>query len=164
MNDKAICNTGPIIALSMIDSIDILRHLFEFVAVPEAVHKEILEGGTVNAGLANYRKAKWIKVMKLSNPLDPLLITSLDVGEAAVIGLARELSVNLILIDERKARKIARTVYGLHVIGSVRVLVEAKKRGIIDNVGASILAMRNSGYWISDSIVETALKHAGEKI
>lgn len=104
MNDKAICNTGPIIALSMIDGIDILRHLFEFVAVPEAVHKEILEGGTTNAGLANYRKVKWIKVMRLSNPVDPLLRTSLDAGEAAVIGLARELSVNLVLVDERNGK------------------------------------------------------------
>jgi len=163
MNDKAICNTGPIIALSMIDGIDILRHLFEFVAVPEAVHKEILEGGVTNAGLANYRKVKWIKVMKLSNPVDPLLRTSLDAGEAAVIGLARELSINLVLVDERKARRIARTIYELHVIGSARVLVEAKRRGLIDNVGASIQTMRDGGYWISDSIVEAALKQAGEK-
>jgi len=162
MNEKAICNTGPIIALSMIDGIDILRHLFEFVAVPEAVHKEILEGGTANAGLANYRKAKWIKVVRLSNPVDPLLVTSLDAGEAAVIGLARELGINLVLVDERKARRIARTIYGLHVIGSTRVLVEAKKHGLLDNVGASILAMRDGGYWISDSILEAALKQAGE--
>ena len=28
MNDKLICNTGPLVALSMIDRIDILRHLF----------------------------------------------------------------------------------------------------------------------------------------
>jgi len=164
MNGKAICNSGPIIALSMIDGIDILRHLFEFVAVPEAVHKEILEGGTVNAGLTNYRKAKWIKVMKLSSPLDPLLKTSLDSGEAAVIGLARELNVSLVLIDERKARRIARTIYGLHVVGSARILVEGKKNGIIDNVGASIQAMRLRGYWISDSILEAALKQAGENI
>ena len=99
---KAICNTGPIIALSMIDRIDILRHLFEFIAVPEAVHREILEGGATNIGPANYQKAKWIKVMRLSTPLDPLLITSLDAGEAAVIRLARELSVNIVVIDERK--------------------------------------------------------------
>jgi predicted nucleic acid-binding protein len=162
MNDKAICNTGPIVALSMIDRIDILRHLFEFVAVPEPVHKEILEGGATDAGLANYRKSEWIKVMSLSNPADPLLRTSLDAGEAAVIGLARELSVNLVLVDERKARKIARTIYRLHVIGSARVLVEAKRRGLLDNVGACLQAMRDSGYWIGDSIVDTALKQAGE--
>ena len=162
MNRKAICNTGPIVALSMIDRIDILRHLFEFIAVPETVHKEILEGGATNAGLANYRKVKWIKVITLSNPVDPLLRTSLDAGEAAVIGLARELSVNLVLVDERKARKIARTIYGLRVIGSARVLVEAKRRGLLDNVGASLQAMRDGGYWISDSIVNAALKQAGE--
>jgi predicted nucleic acid-binding protein len=138
MNGKVICNTGPIVALSMIDRIDILQHLFEVVAIPEAVHKEILEGGDINAGLASYRKIKWIKVMTLSNPVDPLLRTSLDAGEADVIGLARELSVNLVLIDERKARRIARTIYGLHVIGSARVLVEAKKHGLLNNVGAAL--------------------------
>ena len=162
MNGKVICNTCPLIALSMIDRIDILRHLFEFVAIPEAVHKEILEGGPINAGLLNYRKAEWIKVVALSKPVDLLLMTSLDSGEAAVIGLARELNANPVLIDERKARKIARTIYGLHVIGSARVLVEAKKRGLLNNVGVALQAMRDGGYWISDSIVDAALKQAGE--
>lgn len=163
MNGKAICDTGPIIALSMIDRIDILRHLFEFIVVPEEVHKEILEGGATNVGLANYRKIKWIKVVALSSPVDPLLRTSLDPGEAAVIGLARELNANFVVIDERKARKIARTVYGLDVIGSARILVEAKRRGLIDNVGSEFQAMRDGGYWIGDSIVNAALKSAGER-
>jgi len=162
MDRQTICNTGPIIALSMIDRIDILPHLFELVAVPEEVHKEILEGGTTHAGLANYRKANWIKVITLSNPVDPLLRTSLDAGEAAVIGLARELGVDLVLVDERKARKIARTIYGIHVIGSARVLVEAKRHGLLDNVGVALRAMRDSGYWIGDSIVDLALRQAGE--
>lgn len=162
MNGKVICNTGPIVALSMIGRIDILRDLFELVSVPEAVHMEILEGGATNAGLAGYRKVNWIKVRTIANPVDPLLRTALDAGEAAVIGLARELSVNLVIIDERKARKIARTIYGLHVIGSARVLVEAKKRGLIDNVNTALRAMRDGGYWIGDSIVDAALKQAGE--
>ena len=163
MNGKAICNTGPLVALSMVNRIDLLQHLFELVAVPEEVHKEILEGGTTSAGLANYRKAKWIKVVKPSNPLDPLLKTSLDVGEAAVIGLAREISVNIVIVDERKARKIARTIYGLNVIGSARVIVEAKKHGLLNNVGAALQSMRDGGYWIGDSIVDIALQQAGEK-
>jgi len=162
MSGKVICNTGPIVALSMIDRIDILRHLFELVAMPEAVNKEILDGGAISVGLASYRKVKWIKVMTLSDPVDPLLRTSLDAGEAAVIALARELSVNLVLIDERKARRIARTIYGLDVIGSARILVEAKKQGLLDNVGAALRAMREGGYWIGDSIVDAALKQAGE--
>ena len=79
-----------------------------------------------------------------------------------MVGLARELGVNLVLIDERKARKIARTIYGLHVIGSARILVEAKRSKLLDNVGAALQAMRDGGYWIGDSIVDAALKQAGE--
>ncbi len=163
MNGKAICNTGPLIALSIIDRIDVLRHLFELVAVPEAVHKEVLEGGITGAGLANYRKVNWIKVVRPAITLDPLLTTSLDSGEAAVIGLAREMNINIVIIDERKARKIARTIYGLHVIGSARVLVEAKRQGLLNNVGAALQSMRDGGYWIGDLIVDLALRQAGEK-
>ena len=32
----------------------------------------------------------------------------------------------------------------------------------MDNVGAAIQAMRDRGYWIGDSIVDVALKQAGE--
>ena len=45
MNAKLISNTGLLIALAIIDHLDILQYLFETVAVPEAVHQEILEGG-----------------------------------------------------------------------------------------------------------------------
>lgn len=162
MNRKIICNTGPLIALSLIDRMDVLRDLFEFVAIPEEVHEEILKGGLQKAGLLNYEKAAWVKVLKLSKPSDALLATSLDLGEAAVIGLARELGVDIVLVDERKARRIARVIYGLQVIGSARILVEAKKRGLLDEVGSALEAMRDQGYRLSDSIIEAARTHAGE--
>lgn len=162
MNGRVICDTGPLIALSLIDHIDILRHLFEVIVIPEVVHQKMLEGGAMNIGVANYQKIKWVKVMPLSNPEDPLLRTLLNAGEAAVIALARELKANFVLIDERKARKIARTIYGLNVTGSARVLVEAKRRTLLNNVGEALQAMRDGGYWISDTIVEEALKQAGE--
>ena len=62
MNGKVVCNTGPIIAFSMINRLDILRGLFKIVVVPKSVHVELMEGGPTNTGLAGYRKADWIKV------------------------------------------------------------------------------------------------------
>jgi len=94
-------------------------------------------------------------------PLDPLLSTILDKGEAAVITLARSSSADIVLIDESKARRIARTIYG-RVIGSARVLVEAKRHGMLDSVAAALQAMREYGYWIHDAIVQYALREAGE--
>ena len=66
------------------------------------------------------------------------------------------------LIDERKTRRIARSIYGLSVFGSARVLVEAKRRGLLENVARALNEMREAGYWIADSIVEEALRRAGE--
>ncbi len=92
-----------------------------------------------------------------------MLQSILDVGEASVIQLAREATVNLVLIDEKKARKVARSVYGLQVIGTARVLVEAKREGLLPEVGEAIRELREGGYWIHDDIVKLALKEAGEE-
>jgi predicted nucleic acid-binding protein len=162
MKGCVICNSGPIIALCVIGRVDLLRRLFEDVIVPEEVHREILEGGRTFAGLKVYERSEWVKVMPVSKALDPLLTTLLDQGEAAVIELARELDPEFVLIDELKARKIARKIYGLAVIGSARILVEAKRRGFLNDVSSELKAMREAGYWVSDAIVDAALRQAQE--
>ena len=161
MKGRLVANTGLVIALASIDRLDILRTFFISVQVPQAVHDEIMQGGSRFIGLATYGRADWIAVVP-DMPLDPLLSTVLDKGEAAVITLARSSSADIVLIDESKARKIARTIYGLRVIGSARVLVEAKRHGMLDNVGAALQAIREYGYWIDDAIVQYALREAGE--
>lgn len=162
MSGTIVSNTGPLIALALIDKLDILSRLFDQVIVPEAVHFELLEGGARQADVAAYQQAQWIKTGKLTASLDPLLDSILDTGEASVIQFARENSIDLVLIDERKGRKIAREIYNLRVIGSARILVEAKRRGHIDNVKEAITDMRQKGYWLHDNIVEAILKEAGE--
>jgi hypothetical protein len=98
----------------------------------------------------------------LGEKRDELLESLLDIGEAAVISLAREQKTPLVLIDERKARKVARDVYGLQTIGTARILVEAKKRQLVPEIASYFQKLRQAGYWIHDSIVQTALREAGE--
>jgi len=163
MNGTVVSNTGPLIALALINRVDVLQSLFAQVIVPEAVHQEILQGGAFRAGLASYRQAHWIKVQSVQSPLDPLLQTVLHIGEASVIQLAREVHAEFVLIDEKKARKIARIIFGLRVIGSARVLIEAKNRGIIESVGNMLELIRGNGYWIHDDIIDLAKRMAGER-
>ena len=54
---EIISNTGPLIALATIDRLDILKNLFGKVVVPEAVHYELLEGGSLQAGTSSYQQA-----------------------------------------------------------------------------------------------------------
>lgn len=162
MSGPIVSNTGPLIALAVIGRLDILKDLFTAVIIPEAVNAEILAGGANLIGLSAYKQASWIEVRQLSQPLDPLLDTVLDSGEASAIQLARECGTDLVLIDERKGRKVARKIYKIRVIGTARVLVEEKHHGILDNVRDAISAMRANGYWLHDSIVNFALQQAGE--
>jgi predicted nucleic acid-binding protein len=55
---------------------------------------------------------------------------NLDKGESEAIVLANNINADLIVIDERKARKIAKDI-GLNVTGTLGILVEAKQKGLI---------------------------------
>ncbi|HWB05420.1 MAG TPA: DUF3368 domain-containing protein [Verrucomicrobiales bacterium] len=93
---------------------------------------------------------------------DPLLIHELDTGEASVIHAARIRGVGQVLIDERKARRIASTVYCLEVRGTCALLVEAKRRSLISTVKPPLEAMRAGGYFIGPMLVAECLRRAGE--
>jgi predicted nucleic acid-binding protein len=86
----------------------------------------------------------------------------LDAGEASVISLSRQLKPDAVLIDEQKARRIARNVYNLPVIGTVSVLLSAKSAGVLERLEPVLNQMRQHGYWIADAIVKEALIRAGE--
>jgi predicted nucleic acid-binding protein len=157
-----VSNTGPLIALSAIDALDLLPRLYERVVIPEEVRKEL---NAAPHGIMRFPFAEttgWLAVQQVSVTVDPLLSTVLDVGEAAVIQLARHLRADAVLIDERKVRKVARSVYQLNVIGTVRVLVDAKRKGLLSSVGSALEEIRRNGYWIHDAIVQRALQKAGE--
>jgi predicted nucleic acid-binding protein len=162
VNGLLVSNTGPLIALAGINRLDILQSLFQEVLVPGEVHQEIIEGGSHGLGLEAYHRANWLQIQPQHTGLDPLLIAVLDKGEAAVIQLARTRQADYLLMDERKGRKIARSTYGLSVVGTAGILVEAKKQALLDRVSHALAQMRENGYYIHDAIVELALQRAGE--
>ncbi len=67
-----------------------------------------------------------------------------------------------VLIDEKKARKIAAIIYQLEVRGTAAVLIEAKKRALISNGGDALAAMSAGGYFIGPQLRAECLKRAGE--
>jgi len=84
------------------------------------------------------------------------------VGEASVIQAAQDLNWNSVLIDERRARRIAAEAYGLEVRGTCAVIIQAKRRGLIPAVRPVIEKMIAGGYYIGPQLQAECIRQAGE--
>jgi predicted nucleic acid-binding protein len=126
-----ISNTTPINYLVLIDQINVLRHLYAHVMIPQAVFGELQDEdtpGKVKAWVASH--PEWLEVRTVSAPLDPML-ASLDVGEREAISLAKEIQADALIIDEPDGREAAKR-QGLRVIGTLRVLYDAAEAGLCE--------------------------------
>lgn len=125
--ESIVVNAGPLIALGRAGAIDIVGRLPIKYVCPLQVRTELDEGA--RSGYPDIR-VPWVEVLPLTAPLDSLAIATLDAGEAAVIQLARERSIDWVCIDDRKGRRAALAM-GLRVTGSLGLLVRAKVVGLV---------------------------------
>jgi predicted nucleic acid-binding protein len=82
------------------------------------------------------------------------------ISEDEAIALAKERDESL-LVDEREARREAQR-QGITVVGSLRVLTEAKHRGIIPQVKPVLDDLIAAGMYVSDVLYQTLLQQIGE--
>lgn len=126
-----ISDTSVITNLIQLNELSLLYHLFEKIIIPAKVYEEL---GKLPAQIDHIDKLGWIEVREISDTdLFNQLLESLDAGEAASIVLALELKADLLIIDEKRGRKIA-TDLGISITGLIGVLVEAKELGFIESV------------------------------
>ena len=162
MLDRAVINAGPLVALSLLDQLDLLPALFAECWVPQTVFNEVTVAGIGKPGAKPLHAADWQGRVRVGPIPDPLLVMELDAGEAEVISLARQLAHCLAVIDERRGRRIAQQVYGLPVKGTAGILVEAQRRGLITGVRSRLLELRAAGYYIADAVIVAACQAVGE--
>ena len=157
-----VCNAGPLIALSIVGQLGLLEKLYSRVLVPDAVFQEIVGAGAGRIGAAEVAAASWLeKIAAVSSP-EPLLAMELGPGEAAVIVAAHRLQSGLVLIDERRARRVAEQAYRLRVKGSAGILVSAKRAGLLAKVRPLLETIAREGYFLSAKLIDRATQEAGE--
>ena len=101
----------------------------------------------------------WITVVN-GVVIDPTL-PEMDAGEAAAISLALKVGARLILLDERKARRIA-TSLELPTAGTLAILLRAKNYKLIPAIQPIIREMQNQGRWFHADLIMHVLNDAGE--
>jgi predicted nucleic acid-binding protein len=147
---KAVTNSTCLIGLERIDRLDILPQVFDTVFAPPAVAKEV------------QTPLDWLRVQAVANSsVVTALRTQMDEGEAEAIALALELEDVLLILDDKKARRVAQQM-GMKVIGTVGMLLRAKRQGVIAEVKPLLLKLTEADFRISQGIVQEALRLSGE--
>jgi predicted nucleic acid-binding protein len=151
-----------LIGLAKIEKLGLLQEVFGKIYIPEEVFREVVERGSKKLGSEIVKEAEWIEWRSVTDKIQVnLLLASLDKGEAEVLGLAKEMKADLLLIDEEKARKGA-VIAGFEVMGIVGLLLVAKNLGLIDKIKPHIEELKRKKFRIGDKIVMEGLKKAGE--
>ena len=124
-----VSDTSPIRALNHLNLLDFLGVIFSQVLVPPAVLAE-LENPRASFEPVDIRRFNFIEIAPAENEeLIQSFLGELQRGESEAIALAVERQA-VLLIDEAAGRAVASRV-GLHRIGVLGVLVEARKQNRI---------------------------------
>jgi predicted nucleic acid-binding protein len=150
-----VSDTSALTSLLQVNRADILENLYGAVLIPPAVESELR---VVHAVFPRF-----IQVVPVQNHQEVAkLLSELHPGEAHAIALAKERAADLLLIDETAGRRIALRE-GLHVIGLLGVLVQAKRAGVLHSVRELTNELeRVAGFRVAAEIKELVFARAGE--
>jgi predicted nucleic acid-binding protein len=148
-----VSNTTPLNYLILCETAQVLPAIFGSLSVPSAVIEELSHPRSPEAVRNWSRNApEWIAIQ---NPTH-VTVSKLGRGESAAISLALELRAGRILIDDRDGAREA-TRHGLNVTGTLAILVEAGRLGLID-IEDKIRQLKRTSFRASDELYQTVLE------
>jgi len=158
-----VSDSSPLMALSVIGKLHLLQKRFGKVTIPEAVRTKIAVDGRDKKGTDDILKADWIKTESVQNLLlAKSLEKDIDYGESEAIALAVEMNADIILLDDKLARNMA-SGFGLKILGTVGILIWAKRAGLIDLLGTELdTLLTKANFRLSQDLIRMALREVGE--
>ncbi|MDR0585940.1 MAG: DUF3368 domain-containing protein [Treponema sp.] len=134
---KVITDTSCLIVLSNIGQVDILCKLYKTISITPEVAAEF---GEV--------LSEWVYTTPVADPLKTrMLQNDLELGEASTIALAVETPESLLILDDKKARRVAADL-GLPLTGTLGVIAKAYRTGVITDIAEVMAELRQSNFRI----------------
>ncbi len=168
---KAVSDSTPLIQLAKAGCLDILFSLYNKIFITEEVYSEVVEEGFIlekeDAVIIKENIGKRIQIKNPgSSSMHIIRKYSIHKGEAASILLAQETNA-LLLMNERDGRNAAKSE-GIKVKGSIGILFDALREGLIDKEEAlrilSIFRENPQEFWIEPDIIKVAMEKINNKI
>jgi predicted nucleic acid-binding protein len=155
-----VSNTTPLNYLVLIGRAEILKALYERVVIPQAVFTELTSikaPDKVRAWITT--PPGWLTIEQAPNVIDSDL-DEIQIGERQAILLAELIRADFIVLDDRKARRIA-MARGLNVIGTVGILTTAAEKGLI-TLSEAFDDLKQTSFRASDRLLELLVRKERE--
>lgn len=158
-NGLVIADAGPIFSLAIIDKLDLLNHLFDEINISKAVWEEI----TLNKSTEFYYSIEQFfkpKVLNIKGFNELTFV--LDYGESESVILYKELNADFLLIDDKKARKIAEN-FDITCIGTLGILSVAKDKGLVKDLRPIFKTFLENNRYYSIKLLNRLLERYNER-
>ena len=148
-----VSNTSPLIALEHLGDLDLIPKVLGCgILIPPAVVREF----------ASEKLPVWVEVGSLKYPIgSKILHASLGAGESEALCLAIELGADLLLLDDKAARRLAAAL-SLPILGTLGLLLKAKEAGFVSEIRPKLAALRDLPFHIAPKLYEAVLRDARE--
>ncbi|MBW4503491.1 MAG: DUF3368 domain-containing protein [Scytonema hyalinum WJT4-NPBG1] len=151
-----VSDTSPICYLLLIDHIRVLQELYGVVIIPQTVADELNASespSVIRDWIA--KPPDWLQIQPVET-LQNIELEKLDPGEREAILLAEKLKADLVILDDKAARRVA-LERDLRIIGLLGILKDAAKSGLLD-LRTVFDHLREVGFWVAPSLLDQLLK------
>jgi predicted nucleic acid-binding protein len=153
-------DTSALVALAACDALSLLDHVFQDVRVPPAVLRECTVPGKPEA--ERLKAYLGVRIIDIDLQEFIIAVAGLGQGELEAMALYKRLHADRLLVDDHRARKVA-VLNGIEVVGSLGVLLQAKRSGVIPAIRPLVIAIQAAGVYYGEQLVGEALRLAGEQ-
>lgn len=158
-----VADTTPIITLMKLNRLDLLEKLFGTVIVPNAVYEELISNSKHLEEVQVVVECPFLKRLEVFDRQSIKIlreVVGLDAGESEAIALAEEKGAELLIIDERKGRRVAKQME-LNIAGTIGILLQAFDCKILtrEEILSYSEKLRDSRIRISGTLFELILDH-----
>jgi predicted nucleic acid-binding protein len=159
LSRPVVSNTSPLINLAGVGHLALLPQLYTDIWIPDVVLVEYR--AKMAASDPDPGSVPWLTVQSVAPDPSLYAIRALGAGEAAVITLAQTSDAQLVLLDDKSARRVARQ-RGLTVVGTLGVLLATRQIGLLPALQPLLDAMIAQRRRISPTLRARVLRAAGE--
>lgn len=159
----AVSNSSPLVCLARIGRLNLLASFYKRILIPLEVQHEVTVAGRGLPGAEEVRNANWIEVAQQKSLADPSraqACRNLGAGERGAILLAKSLQADVVLLDEWKARRIARDA-SLSIVGCLGILEGGARAGLVSDLRQAYIDLLRHGMRFDIRLLQDSLARLG---